>query len=683
MSLMGTPVQSSPKRWAPRGEAALRPTRSDRFTGSAPVAAYSPRRMPEQAARREPLIVGIGASAGGLDALQRFFQRVPADSGLVYVVMTHAPIAQKSLLAPLLERQCKMPVVEVGDRVTVAADHVYVAQAGQLLTLEDGALVTNGSSDGAHRHFIDAFFRSLAANARERAIGVVLSGTGSDGTLGIKEIKAQSGMTMAQEEATARYGAMPHSAIASLQVDYVLPPEQMADQLLKYARKVARRRERDEQEGAQDTDQFGRIFALLRTRTGHDFSLYKGTTIRRRIERRMNVHQLESLSDYLHFLRAERAGDRPAVQGAADRGHLVLPGSRRARAAGEHGVAGADGRQATELHPAAVGGRLLHRRGGLLAGHPAQGGDGAEPGRTRRADLRHRPGPRGHRGRPPGRLSREHRRGRQPGAPGPVLHPGGGGLLPDQEGDPGDAGVRPAQPDRRSPVHQAGPAVLPEPAHLPRERAAEAADADLPLQPAAGRGAVPGIVGDGGRFRGPVRHHRQEVEAVPAPGGVVGQPLRRPGAGRAGFAGARSAGGRPGGQGAGAGGDSQRRAGDDASSGAPVDHHARTRGHRAHPRPHRAVPGTGAGRPEQQQRLQHGPGRAAAGPGGGRPARLGVGTGHRAPGCPGEDQRPRGLGRSEGQAADPAREPEGPVPGGVRPHRTRARAARARAAGPG
>jgi two-component system, chemotaxis family, CheB/CheR fusion protein len=258
--------------------------------------------MPEQAARREPLIVGIGASAGGLDALQRFFQRVPADSGLAYVVMTHAPITPKSLLAPLLERQCKLPVVEVGDRVTVAADHVYVAQAGQLLTLEDGALVTNGVTNGAHRHFIDAFFRSLAANARERAIAVVLSGTGSDGTLGIKEIKAQSGMTMAQEETTARYGAMPHNAIASLQVDYVLPPEQMADQLLKYARKVAQRWERDQREGARDTDQFGRIFALLRTRTGHDFSMYKGTTIRRRIERRMNVHQLESLSDYLQFL---------------------------------------------------------------------------------------------------------------------------------------------------------------------------------------------------------------------------------------------------------------------------------------------------------------------------------------------------------------------------------------------
>jgi two-component system CheB/CheR fusion protein len=149
---------------------------------------------------------------------------------------------------------------------------------------------------------IDAFFRSLAADAKEHAVGIVLSGTGSDGTLGVKEIKAQSGMTMAQEEGSARYSAMPHSAIASLHVDYVLSPRAMPRQLISYAGSATRRTKLLTDQVADAADLFGRIFALLRTRTGHDFSYYKGSTIRRRVERRINVHQMDSLADYLTYL---------------------------------------------------------------------------------------------------------------------------------------------------------------------------------------------------------------------------------------------------------------------------------------------------------------------------------------------------------------------------------------------
>ena len=184
-------------------------------------------------------------------------------------------------------------------------------------------------ASGGRQLVIDSFFRSLAAEAREHAIGIVLSGTGSDGTLGVKEIKAQSGMTMAQEEGSARYSGMPNSAIASLHVDYVLSAEAMPKQLVAYASTLARRASRSDQSAGDTADLFGRIFLLLRTRTGHDFSHYKSTTIRRRVERRMNVHQMESLRDYLYYLQNNSAEVDCVIQGAVDRGHVASSVTRR------------------------------------------------------------------------------------------------------------------------------------------------------------------------------------------------------------------------------------------------------------------------------------------------------------------------------------------------------------------
>jgi len=254
------------------------------------------------------LIVGIGASAGGLEALKEFFDHMPGDSGMAFVVVTHLPAGRVSLMPELLARHSPMPVTGVDGPIDVEPNHVYLARGGAALGIEGGKLVPGEPNQGAGRQLvIDAFFRSLAREAREHAIGIVLSGTGSDGTLGVKEIKAQSGMTMAQEEGSARYSSMPHSAIASLHVDYILSPADMPKQLVNYASTLARRIQLTREPAADSVDLFRRIFLLLRSRSGHDFSYYKSTTIRRRVERRMNVHQMESLRDYLYFLQNNAA----------------------------------------------------------------------------------------------------------------------------------------------------------------------------------------------------------------------------------------------------------------------------------------------------------------------------------------------------------------------------------------
>jgi CheY-like chemotaxis protein len=164
-------------------------------------------------------------------------------------------------------------------------------------------------SDTEARHLpIDHFFRSLALDQKDRAVGIVLSGTGTDATLGLKEIKGASGLTMAQEEASARYPGMPHSAISSLLIDHIIPPEEMPERLLAYARGALRRARGDDSQAEGDgAETLQRIFLLLRSRTGHDFSHYKVSTILRRIERRINVHSIEGLKGYLRYLQTNPA----------------------------------------------------------------------------------------------------------------------------------------------------------------------------------------------------------------------------------------------------------------------------------------------------------------------------------------------------------------------------------------
>ena len=251
-------------------------------------------------------IVGIGASAGGLEAFEEFFTQMPSDSGLAFVVVPHQSPSHTSLLPGLLQKCTSMPVLEVTDGLAVKPDTVYLALAGKNLALLNGRLhLMEPPSPDRLPLPIDYFFRSLAEDQKHRAIGMVLSGTGSDGTLGLKAIKGESGMTMAQEPQSAKYAGMPQSAIETGVIDYVCPPAQMPEQILAYIRGPYLTSIPSGLGEEKDVGQFlHKVFVLLRDRTGNDFSLYKTNTIRRRIERRMNVHQIEAPKQYLRYLLA-------------------------------------------------------------------------------------------------------------------------------------------------------------------------------------------------------------------------------------------------------------------------------------------------------------------------------------------------------------------------------------------
>ncbi|KAB2902120.1 MAG: PAS domain-containing protein [Kofleriaceae bacterium] len=244
-------------------------------------------------------VVGVGASAGGLEALDRFFASVPPDPGMAFVVVTHTSPGRTTLLPELLAAQTTMPVHHVERATPVERDHVYVAPAGHVLDIRDNTLLVGAPAPERPPLPIDHFFRSLAADRGPHAFGVVLSGTGTDGTLGIREIKGAGGLAVAQEESSAMYTGMPHSAAATALVDYILPPSKIPDQLVAYARAAFGEAQLDEGAGR---DEMARIFTLLRRQTGHDFSAYKPSTLRRRIERRMNVAQVATPADYVAHL---------------------------------------------------------------------------------------------------------------------------------------------------------------------------------------------------------------------------------------------------------------------------------------------------------------------------------------------------------------------------------------------
>ena len=256
--------------------------------------------------KAEHLVVGLGASAGGLEALEEFFLELPAEPGMAFVVLTHLASGRVSLLPELLARQSRMPIVKIEEGTVLEPNRVYIPPGGMTLGLLNGRFhLFEPPPDAPKPLPIDFFFRCLAQEHKERAVGIVLSGTGTDGTLGLKEIKAVSGLTMAQDEQTARYSGMPHSASTSIALDYILPPRDMARQLLVYARGPVRRLLNIRVEPGNETSEVtSRLFVLLRNRTGHDFSHYKASTTARRIARRMNVHQLESPRDYLRFVQA-------------------------------------------------------------------------------------------------------------------------------------------------------------------------------------------------------------------------------------------------------------------------------------------------------------------------------------------------------------------------------------------
>ncbi|MEQ1655965.1 MAG: chemotaxis protein CheB, partial [Nitrospira sp.] len=249
------------------------------------------------------LIVGVGASAGGLEAMEEFFRHMPPGSGMAFVVVSHQHAGHVSLLPSLLGKCTAMPVAEATDGMQVQPDRVYLAPGGTNMAVLHGTLHCMESPSQERVPLpIDYFFRSLAEDQKQRAVGIVLSGTGSDGTVGLRTIKAESGLTIAQDPQSAKYQGMPRSAIDAGVADVVQPVEKMAESLRAYAR--SRSAPATPLPAGEASQTLHKIFILLRDRTGNDFWQYKETTIYRRIERRMNVHQIEDLTHYLRFLQA-------------------------------------------------------------------------------------------------------------------------------------------------------------------------------------------------------------------------------------------------------------------------------------------------------------------------------------------------------------------------------------------
>jgi two-component system, chemotaxis family, CheB/CheR fusion protein len=251
-------------------------------------------------------VVGIGASAGGLAAFEAFFSGMPTDidPGMAFILVQHLAPDHKSILTDLIRRYTRMQVFEVKDGMRVRPNFAYIIPPNRDMAFLNGTLhLLEPAAPRGQRLPIDFFFRSLAQDQRERAIGIVLSGTGSDGTLGVRAIKGEGGMVMAQNPASTEYDGMPRSAIATGLVDYELPPAEMPVQLMAYVSHAFGNPPRTAPVPPPRAENaLKKIFILLRAQTGHDFSQYKPSTLLRRIERRMAVHQLETMDEYVKYL---------------------------------------------------------------------------------------------------------------------------------------------------------------------------------------------------------------------------------------------------------------------------------------------------------------------------------------------------------------------------------------------
>ncbi len=249
-------------------------------------------------------IVGIGASAGGLETFGQFFTDMPADSGMAFVLVQHLDPTHKSILGDLVKRYTRMQVFEVQDGMTVKPNCTYIIPPNREMALLHGTLhLIEPTAPRGLRLPIDFFFRSLAQDQKERAICVVLSGTGTDGTRGLKEVKAEGGLVMVQSPESAKYDGMPRSAIATGIADFISPPDTLREQLIAYVHHAfGRWGKKVTPPSPKDTDYLQKVFILLRNQTGHDFSFYKPNTIIRRIERRMSVHQIDQINHYVRYL---------------------------------------------------------------------------------------------------------------------------------------------------------------------------------------------------------------------------------------------------------------------------------------------------------------------------------------------------------------------------------------------
>ena len=254
-------------------------------------------------------IVGVGASAGGLEAFTRLIRHLPGNTGMAFVLVQHLDPEHESKLPELLAKTSKMPVLEVANNTRVKQNHIYVIPPNRSMTINDGVLKLLPRQQANGRRSIDHFFESLANDLRNQAIGVILSGTATDGTLGLQAIKSEGGITFAQDE-SAKYDSMPRSAIAAGDVDFVLPPEKIAEEFARIAQHPFATEGQEEKvsdevkaEGSgTEGNALPEILRLLRNQSRVDFSLYRGNTIRRRIMRRMVLAQINTLREYANYL---------------------------------------------------------------------------------------------------------------------------------------------------------------------------------------------------------------------------------------------------------------------------------------------------------------------------------------------------------------------------------------------
>ncbi|HTI52235.1 MAG TPA: chemotaxis protein CheB, partial [Planctomycetaceae bacterium] len=249
-------------------------------------------------------VVGIGASAGGLEAFKKFFAALPPDCGIAFILIPHLDPAHRSLMVELLARETAMKVCEAGDGLPIEPNCVYIIPPNSNMSVSNGRLrLTRPKGLQGFGTALDGFFRSLAESQQETAIGIILSGTGSHGIPGLREIKAVGGMVMAQDPRTAEYDQMPQSAIETGLIDYVLPPEKMPEALVSYVRQPYLHPRQPLPAVEAATAQIAPVLDLLRTRSRFDFRCYRKNMLVRRIQRRMGICQLDGVSDYVAYLR--------------------------------------------------------------------------------------------------------------------------------------------------------------------------------------------------------------------------------------------------------------------------------------------------------------------------------------------------------------------------------------------
>ncbi len=248
-------------------------------------------------------VVGIGASAGGLEALEQFLRNVPKGSGMAFVIVQHLDPTHKGILHELLGRATSMDVFQVKDRMRVKPNSVYVIPPNKDMSILHGVLhLFDPTTPRGLRLPIDFFLRSLASDRQEFSIGVILSGMGSDGTMGLRAIKEKLGVALIQDPASAKFDSMPRSAIGAGLADIVAPAEDLPGKIIDYLRHALVIARKDFHFEEKDQSALEKVLILLRSKTGHDFSLYKKNTVYRRIERRMSIHQISRIAAYVRYL---------------------------------------------------------------------------------------------------------------------------------------------------------------------------------------------------------------------------------------------------------------------------------------------------------------------------------------------------------------------------------------------